>query len=87
MPKTYNLKYPITVGEKTITSVTLKRLTAGDLRKAAVKAQGMQEELVLTLTQISTGLDVKTIDKMDIYDFIKIQSYFVSLLEGEEPNI
>ena len=76
------LKFPFQMGDKTISSVTLRRAKAKDMRViarhgkaltavASGEGQGMSEEVTTaTLAMIAsmTDLEVSTVDEIDIED-------------------
>lgn len=83
---TYDLKYPITKGERTVTTlvfperVTIKNLIAGDgLEFGSVKRE-------LAILSSLTGESDIVLREMDVEDWIKTQAIVNNILTGEKQN-
>lgn len=77
-----HLDYPIDVytpnGEKkTIKTLEVRRLTVGDLRAVAHLPNDAEQELAM-FSRV-TGLVAEDLDKLDIADYYKLQTFFRTL--------
>ena len=94
------LKFPFQMGDKTISSVTLRRAKAKDMRViarhgkaltavASGEGQGMSEEITTaTLSMIAsmTDLEVSTVDEIDIEDINVIAEAMNSFFPKADSN-
>ena len=95
-----DLKFPFQMGDKTISSVTLRRAKAKDMRViarhgkaltavASGEGQGMSEEVTTaTLAMIAsmTDLEVSTVDEIDIEDINVIAEAMNSFFPKADSN-
>ena len=94
-----DLKFPFQIGDKTISSVTLRRAKAKDMRVIARhgkaltavakgEGQGMSEEITIaTLSMIAsmTDLDETTVDEIDIEDVTVIAEAMNDFFPDQPP--
>lgn len=77
-----NLRHPVKLGDETITSLELRRPTAGDLRVMDERKGDISKQIALTARL--TALPEKTIEQLDAADFVELGEVLAGLL-GKSP--
>lgn len=68
-PVEVKLKYPITMGDTTIESVVVRRITQSMIEEAEDGAGKNKQKQMRVLVQKSTGLTPRVVQEMDAEDF------------------
>ncbi|RDH45822.1 phage tail assembly protein [Zooshikella ganghwensis] len=74
MKQLFKLEYPITVNGEEIKEINFRRPTAKDM-KAIEQMGGGDIEGSINLLSMLSGIDINSIENLDVNDFRKINDY------------
>lgn len=78
-----NLRSPITVGDQTVSTVSLRRAKGADIRKLdQIEGLGKFAQNML-LAEVVTGLNASEVDQMDGEDILEIAEAAHDFLPGQ----
>lgn len=77
--KILTLRKPVTMGDETITSLTLREPTAGELERATAKGTGMT--VAINLMSMVSGQPRQIIEKMGSRDFKEATAFIEGFTE------
>lgn len=79
------LRYPAQLSDRTLSSITMRRPTVGDMLDYPIKNGGLDEEAALVAALIQ-GCALKTCSELDMEDYERLQDQLLTFRGQKRPG-
>lgn len=80
------LRYPFELNGKQYSTLSLRRLTAGDMMNT-IKQSESREEVAMRILATAAGIPVEAATAMDLADFVSVQAELAQMLGFDVSNL
>jgi hypothetical protein len=82
----YNLNNPLSSGQDTISSLTLREPRVCEVINAQKDGKDNEMQMMLSLVAAVSGVNLKIVEKLSMSDFIAASDHVASFLSSRQPS-